>query len=138
MQHDPSGSFRPYTLVYDGTCGVCTRIVDVLAKWDRDQWLEIVASQTNGVHARFSWIPPHAFAESLQLIRIADGKTWDRAAAIEQLLKVLPRGRPIAWLFGIPFVRPLFDGFYRAFARNRHRLDCGAHCGAGASRPPRT
>jgi len=55
-------------------------------------------------------------------------RSYFDAAALEELLKVLPRGRVISWLFKIPFVRPLVDLFYRWFARNRYRFGCGEHC----------
>ena len=116
-----------YTVVYDGMCKVCTRLANVLRKWDRNHTLDIVSSQTAGVMARFPWIPPQAFAEALQMVA-TDGTTWSGAAAIERLLDVLPRGRLISWVFKIPFVRPLADKLYRWFARNRYRLGCGEHC----------
>ncbi len=122
---DPS---RRYTVVYDGHCKVCGRLVKLLTKWDRDKELEIIPSQTPGVHARFPWIPARAYVESVQVIRNSDGKTWQAAAALEELLNVLPKGRLISWLFRIPFVRPLVDKFYRWFARNRYKLGCGEHC----------
>lgn len=121
------GLGRPYTVVYDGTCGVCTRLAGVLRKWDRDEALEVVPSQTSGVAARFPWIPPRAYAEALQLIG-PNGQTWQGAAAIEQLLAIMPKGKMISWLFKIPFVRVIADKFYRWFARNRYRLGCGEHC----------
>jgi predicted DCC family thiol-disulfide oxidoreductase YuxK len=122
---DPS---RRYTVVYDGHCKVCGRLVKLLTKWDRDKELEIIPSQTPGVHARFPWIPARAYVESVQVIRNSDGKTWQAAGALEELLNVLPKGRLISWLFRIPFVRPLVDRFYRWFARNRYKLGCGEHC----------
>jgi predicted DCC family thiol-disulfide oxidoreductase YuxK len=122
---DPS---RRYTVVYDGHCKVCGRLVKLLTKWDRDKELEIIPSQTAGVHARFPWIPPRAYVESVQVIRNSDGRTWQAAGALEELLNVLPKGRLISWLFRIPFVRPLVDKFYRWFARNRYKLGCGEHC----------
>jgi predicted DCC family thiol-disulfide oxidoreductase YuxK len=122
----PEGLGRPYTVVYDGTCKVCTRLAKVLRRWDRGQ-LEVVASQMPGVMARFPWIPAKAYTEALQLIG-PGGKTWQGSAAIEQLLNVLPRGRLIAWVFHIPFIRGLADRFYRWFARNRYHLGCGEHC----------
>ena len=121
-----------YTVVYDGTCTVCTRLANVLRTWDRDHTLEILSSKTPGVMARFPWIPPQAFAEALQMIGI-DGDTWSGAAAIEHLLDVLPRGRFISWIFRVPLVRTLADKLYRWFARNRYRLGCGEHC---MTRPP--
>ena len=121
------GLGRAYTVVFDGDCKVCTRLSKVLRNWDRSRQLEVVSSQSPGVMARFPWIPPAAYAEALQMVA-ADGTTWSGAAAIEQLLNVLPRGAWIAWVFRIPFVRTLADRFYRWFARNRYRLGCGAHC----------
>lgn len=117
-----------YTVIYDGDCRVCSRIVDVLRRWDRDRELEIVPSRARDVHERFPWIPPRAYVESMQVVRASDGKTWEGAAALEELLDVLPKGRLISWMFEIPFVRPLVERFYRWFARNRYRLGCGEHC----------
>lgn len=123
---------RPYTCVYDGMCKVCTRLSAVLTKWDRHDSIEVVPSQAAGVMARFPWIPAHAYVEALQLIG-PGGQTWSGAAAIEQLLEILPKGKLIAWIFKIPFMRPLADRFYKWFARNRYKLGCGDHC---QLRPP--
>ena len=122
-----TGLGRPYTCVYDGMCKVCTRLAKVLRKWDRNHELEVVASQSPGVMARFPWIPARAYAEALQLIG-PGGRTWQGAAAIEQLLNILPKGRLASWLFKIPFARRIADRLYKWFARNRYRLGCGDHC----------
>jgi predicted DCC family thiol-disulfide oxidoreductase YuxK len=119
---------RQYTVIYDGDCKVCGRMVRMVEKWDRNHELEIIPSQAAGVRERFPWIPPRAFVESVQVVRARDGKTWQAAAALEELLGVLPKGRSISWLFKIPFARPLADLFYRWFARNRYRFGCGDHC----------
>jgi predicted DCC family thiol-disulfide oxidoreductase YuxK len=123
----PATLGRAYTVVFDGDCRVCTKFTNVLRPWDRDTLLEIVSSQQPGVAARFPWIPARAYVEALQLIA-ADGTTWQGSAAIEQLLNVLPRGRWIAWIFRIPFVRTIADRFYKWFARNRYNMGCGTHC----------
>jgi predicted DCC family thiol-disulfide oxidoreductase YuxK len=117
-----------YTVVYDGNCRVCGKIVRGLAKWDRRGQLEIIPSQTPGLAARFPWIPEHAYVESLQLIRNIDGRTWQGAASIEQLLDVLPRGKFVSWIFSIPLARPVAEKTYRWFARNRYHLGCSDHC----------
>jgi predicted DCC family thiol-disulfide oxidoreductase YuxK len=120
-------SDRPYTVVYDGACRVCQRSVNLLHKWDRNGLLAMVPSQTPGVHARFPWIPERAYNESIQLID-RQGRTWQGAAAMEQLLIVLPRGRLLSWIFRIPFVRVFAETFYRWFAHNRYKLGCDQHC----------
>lgn len=119
---------RRYTVIYDGDCGVCSRSVKLLARWDTNHELEIIPSQTPGVCERFPWIPARAYVESVQVIRRGDGRTWQAAAALEELLNVMPKGRVISWLFRIPFARPVVDRFYQWFARNRHKLGCGQHC----------
>jgi predicted DCC family thiol-disulfide oxidoreductase YuxK len=118
-----------YTLVYDGTCRMCTRLVDALRRWDRGHRIEVVPSQHAGVMARFPWIPARAFTEAIQLVGPPpDSATWQGAMAVEQLLTLLPRGRWIAWIFQIPFVRGIADRIYRWVARNRYQLGCGEHC----------
>jgi predicted DCC family thiol-disulfide oxidoreductase YuxK len=126
------GLGRPYTVVYDGHCNVCGKLVRALAAWDRQGLLELVPSQAAGVHARFPWIPAGAYMDSVQLIG-PGGATWQGAAAVERILDVMPRGRWLTWVFSIPFVRTFAEGFYRWFARNRYRLGCGEHC---EYRPP--
>ena len=118
---------RPFTIVYDGACKVCQGLVRRLAQWDRHHVFEIVPSQGAGVRARFPWIPSRSFAQSVQLIR-RDGRTRQGAAAIEEIIDNLPKGKLLTWIFSIPFVRPLAERVYRWFARNRYRLGCGEHC----------
>ena len=122
-----TGLGRAYVLVYDGHCKVCGKLVRILQRWDREHRLEIVSSQTPGVQARFPWIPARAYMESVQLVG-PRGRTWQGAAAVEQVIDLLPKGRLITWVFSIPFARPLAERFYRWFARNRYRLGCGEHC----------
>jgi len=121
-----TGLGRPYTLVYDGMCRMCTRLSNVLRKWDKGE-IEVVPSQHAGVQARFPWIPARAYAEAIQLVG-PGGQTWQGSAAVEQLLNILPRGRWIAWIFRIPYMRTLADKLYRWVARNRYHLGCGEHC----------
>ena len=129
-----AGLGRPYTLVFDGTCKVCSRLANTVRRWDRDSRIEVIPSQTGGLRARFPWIPARAYAEAVQLIQCPSGRTWQGAAAIEALLDILPRGKLISWIFSIPFARKLADRFYRWFARNRYRLGCGEHCQLGKAR----
>ena len=118
---------REYTVVYDGHCKVCTRLSKVLERWDSSDRMHVVPSQAPGVKESFPFIAERDYMESLQLIGPGNQR-WQSAAAIEQLLNVLPRGRAISWIFHIPLVRGLADRFYRWFARNRYKLGCGDHC----------
>lgn len=121
------GLGRPWTVVYDGACKVCGRLVTLLNAWDRRNEIEVVPSQAPGVMARFPWIPPRAYAEAVQLIG-PGGTTYQGAQAIEELLHILPKGKLLAWVFKVPFVRTLADRFYKWFATHRYKFGCGAHC----------
>lgn len=118
---------RPYTVVFDGVCKMCKRLVGLLRRWDTDEKLELVPFQAPGVQARYPWIPPKAFTEAVQMVG-PGGQTWEGRAAIEQLLNVLPKGMLVSWLFKLPYARALGDRIYRWVARNRYRLGCGEHC----------
>jgi predicted DCC family thiol-disulfide oxidoreductase YuxK len=129
MKVNLAGEESPrYTVIYDGDCKVCGRSVTLLTRWDRNHELELVPSQTPGVQAKFPWITPRAYVDSIPVVRARDGKTWQGGAALEELLNVLPKGRLISWLFKIPLMRPLVDKLYMWFARNRYRLGCDEHC----------
>lgn len=123
-----------YTVVYDGSCQVCNRFAGVMRKADKRAVIELIASQEPGVAARFPWIPPHAYNESVQVIRAADGKTWQGAEALERIIDLIPRGRFVGWVFSVPFMRPLAEKVYRWFARNRYQFGCDTH---GQKRDPK-
>ena len=127
MELAAAGLGRPYTVVWDGTCKVCQRLVRMLDVWDRDKIVEAVPSQNTSIYARFPWIPVEAYAEAVQLIG-PGGETWQGAAAVEKLLDVLPHGGWLGWIFRIPYAGRILDRFYRWFARNRYRFGCGEHC----------
>jgi predicted DCC family thiol-disulfide oxidoreductase YuxK len=121
------GEGRPWTVVYDGSCKVCNRLVRLLARWDRRNVIESVPYQNAHVAARFPWIPLEEYQLAMQLIG-PGGRTWQGAQAAEQLLSILPSGRLLAGVFRLPFAGRLIDRFYRWFARNRYRFGCGEHC----------
>ena len=127
VESDAVGMGRPYTVVFDGQCKVCGRLVKLLNAWDKKDEIEVIPFQNTTVLDRFPWIPPEAYAEAMQLIG-PGGKTWQGGEAIEQLLKILPLGSVFGWTFRIPGFGGLFNRFYRWFARNRYRFGCGEHC----------
>lgn len=127
QETDAAGSGRPYTVVWDGTCKTCGRLVDLMQRWDTERQIETIPSQNTSVFARFPWIPAEAYAEAVQLIG-PGGRTWQGAGAVEQLLKILPHGQWLGWVFRIPLMGAVLDRFYRWFARNRYRFGCGEHC----------
>ncbi len=118
---------RELVVVYDGDCALCTRLSHRLRRWDRASSLEILPSTAAGVRERFPGITAHDYQRALQVVG-RDGRRWQGASAVEEILRVLPKGRWVAWIFHVPGMRPLAERAYAWIARNRHRLGCGTHC----------
>jgi predicted DCC family thiol-disulfide oxidoreductase YuxK len=123
----PMSTRREYTLIYDGDCDVCTRTIEQLRRWDVNEVVELLPSQDASVPQRFPQIPRADYDEAMQLVD-GRGNVWAGAAAIEQLLTLLPRTGLFRALFRIPGMRRLADHAYRWVARNRYRLGCSQHC----------
>ncbi|HSU96467.1 MAG TPA: DUF393 domain-containing protein [Gemmatimonadaceae bacterium] len=119
---------KQLTVIYDGHCGVCTRLANRVARLDTHGVLEVVPSQKAGVRERFPWISASAYDESLQVVRASDGRTWEGAAAVEEVIRTLRAGWVVSWLFRIPFARRIAERGYRWFADHRGELGCGDHC----------
>lgn len=117
------------TLLHDGACALCARLVSTVRAWDRDGRIECLAYQDASVAARFPALAPADLARELHLVE-PDGRVTRGPAAVERLLRLLPHGRPLALLFHLPFAGAVAARVYAAVARNRHRLGCGEHCGA--------
>lgn len=130
-----AANVRPYTVIYDGQCSVCQSLARRLEILDTRHDFASVPSQAPSVPDRFPWIPPDAYGTSLQLVRQSDGRTWQGAAAIEEILSRLRAGKWVLWLFEIPFGRRVADRLYRWFADHRHELGCGEHCSRHAPAP---
>jgi predicted DCC family thiol-disulfide oxidoreductase YuxK len=104
-------------------------------RWDTRHVIQAIASQNDTVSTRFPWISREAFDESMFVIA-ADGRTWSGAAAARQLLRIVPFGWLLGWLWGLPTFGALADRGYRLFARSRYRFGCGEHCAIAPAAPP--
>jgi predicted DCC family thiol-disulfide oxidoreductase YuxK len=131
----PQSGGRPWTLVYDGSCNVCSRLVRRVQKWDTRHVIQAVASQNDTASTRFPWISREEFDESMYVVA-ADGRTWSGADAARQLLRILPFGWLLGLLWGLPTFGALADRGYRLFARNRYRFGCSEHCAVTLQAPP--
>lgn len=118
---DPTAPQGLYTVVYDGECGICRRSVALLRDWDTRGRLELLPFQAEGVMDRYADIDEIEFRKAVQVIA-PDGRHWSGADAVEKALARTPKGRCIAWIFRLPFARPIARRVYRWVARNRSKV----------------
>jgi predicted DCC family thiol-disulfide oxidoreductase YuxK len=108
-------------LLFDGTCGPCTRLAGWIRRWDSDGRIRVLPNQSPGVLA------------SLGLTRYeVDGSAWTvepggrrlaGAAALNRVLEELGGGwRLLAAPYRLRFLAAREEAAYRWLAANRGRL----------------
>jgi predicted DCC family thiol-disulfide oxidoreductase YuxK len=105
-------------LLFDGTCGICTRMVRWLRNADRAGHVEALPSQLPGLIERYG-LTREAVDREVWAFDAA-GNSWAGAAAIFRVLEALGGPWPMLahWARRTPF-KQLSAVCYRAFARHR-------------------
>jgi predicted DCC family thiol-disulfide oxidoreductase YuxK len=107
------------TVLFDADCGFCRWSTDKIRRWDRRRSLRFVALQSPEAAKLLSGLEPAARLESWHLVD-PPGEVRSGGAAVSPLLRLLPLGRPLAWVF--EQAPGLTDHAYAAVARHRDRL----------------
>jgi len=107
---------KPAVLLYDSDCGFCRWSVDKILSWDRRRRLRPLALQDPEADRLLGHMDADAKMGSWHLV--ADGgRVYSGGAVAAPLLRLLPRGRPLAAVFAA--FPGLTDRGYRLVARNR-------------------
>jgi predicted DCC family thiol-disulfide oxidoreductase YuxK len=107
------------TLIYDGDCGICTRLAGFAGRRLRPR-AEVRASQELDLAAY--GVTEAQCAEALQLVT-AEGRVYSAQDAVARLLLISrPLWRPAGLVLLLPGVNALAGVAYRWIARNRYRL----------------
>ena len=116
-----------HTVLYYGECPVCVGSVKMLRRWDTQRRLIFLPNQDPSVPDRFPLLAPELLAGSL-LLASPEGDIRAGSAAVESIVRILPLGAGFAWVFQLPFARPLARKSYRWLANNRYRIPCRQRC----------
>ena len=87
-----------YVILYDRDCGFCKWSLDKLLLWDRTRRLHPVAIQSDEGERLLAELSPAERLDSWHLVR-PDGTVISAGGAAEPLARLLPGGRPLAFLF---------------------------------------
>src|SRR5262249_9126056 len=116
-------------VLYDGSCGVCTRWVPFWAPTLQRLGLAVAPLQAPWAVERLA-LPPDVALRDIRLL-LRDGRQFTGADAYRYVMRRLWWAYPLYLLTVAPGLRWLFDHAYRAFADHRFRIS--AACGL---RPP--
>jgi hypothetical protein len=120
-------------VLYDGACGVCSRWIPYWAPTLARLGLEIAPLQSPWVAERLR-LPSDALLSDLRLL-LSDGAHLVGADVYRYVMRRLWWAYPLYLLAATPGLRRLFDGAYRRFADNRHRVSAACRIDA-PGRPP--
>lgn len=110
---------RPHFLLYDGDCGFCRWSVVTLLRWDRRKALRPLPLQDPRAERLLPRMDPHQKMASWHLAT-PEGRVYSGGKAFPPLLRLMPGGRPIAWLAAL--FPGVIDRAYESISRNRQRL----------------
>jgi len=119
MRAPTSDSGTRPTLIYDGDCRFCAAVQRLVRRWDRRGRVEYIPSQDAVIPSRFPGLSFAGCTEAMHLVD-AHGRDWQGAEAVRELLKILPLGRSIGWVFLVPGAPWIAARAYRVIARHRY------------------
>ncbi|MEQ6887428.1 DCC1-like thiol-disulfide oxidoreductase family protein [Halomonas sp. CS7] len=105
---------------YDADCPICRRDRARYERWAGEAsasvaWIDV---NRHDERLRRRGVEPKAALLSLH-VEDAQGRIVDGIDAYILLMRRVPRLRPLAWLIGLPVVRPLLARAYRRWVRRR-------------------
>jgi predicted DCC family thiol-disulfide oxidoreductase YuxK len=84
-------------ILYDRSCRFCRRSVERILRWDRLRRLRPMALQDPEADDLLGGMDEERKMASWHLVT-ASGRVYSAGAAFPPLLRLLPGGRPLAWL----------------------------------------
>lgn len=121
----PADRPRAGWVLYDGSCGICSRGVAWWSPTLTRLGLEMAALQEPWIAAR-TRLDPEELMRDISIL-LVDGSLVRGADAYRWVLRRCWWGMPIWLLVVVPPGRWLFALGYRLFAHNRHRLSAACH-----------
>jgi predicted DCC family thiol-disulfide oxidoreductase YuxK len=112
----------PLRVYYDGACPRCRRDRDRYCTWvgsdgDAVHWIDITGRDDE---LRTASVDPQAALTELH-VRDGEGVVHRELDAYILLMSRVRRLRPLAWLIGLPLIRPTLSWLYRRWVLRRLR-----------------
>ena len=107
-------------VLYDGTCGLCDRSVQLILRHDRRGRFRFAALQSDTGRALLErhGLPVDALDT---VVLVEDGRAWVKSRAALRIARKMDAPWPALRVLGL-VPRPVADFFYDRLANNRYRL----------------
>ena len=111
------------TVLYDGTCGFCTRQAQLGQRLGGGaRRVALLSTSIPGVLEHRLGLTRESTNRQMFVEEEDTGRRFGGAAAVARLVREIPLIGPLGWLYYAPGLRQLADAVYRQVARNRHRI----------------
>lgn len=110
-----------YTVIYDGTCNLCSNLVQVLERLDQGRQFHYVPMQDQ--HTLAQWgITSEDCEQGMILISNVDPRQrWQGSDAAEEIARLLPAGDLVIKFYrAVPGLKPLGDRGYEQIRDHRY------------------
>lgn len=110
------------TVLYDGTCGFCTRQARFAQRLGGGPArVHLLSTSVPGVLEHRLGLTRESTNRQM-FVEDSTGRLFGGAAAVARIVRQVPVIGPIGYLYYLPPLKQLADLGYRLVARNRHRL----------------
>ena len=113
----------PLTVLYDGTCGFCTRQARLGQRLGGGAArVTLLSTSVPGVLEHRLGLTRESTNRQMFVEEESTSRRFGGAAAVARLVREIPLIGPLGWLYYLPGLRQLADALYRQVARHRHRI----------------
>jgi predicted DCC family thiol-disulfide oxidoreductase YuxK len=109
------------TLIYDGTCPICSSTLEWIAENEKEGSFEMLPCQSEALDRRFPDVTRDNCMKAMHLV-LPNGKILSGEQVLPEIFKRLRRYRPVAVLFKLPGAKVMSRILYRWFADRRYRI----------------
>ncbi len=122
MKQDvPQKEPKQATLIFDGSCPICSSVVKWIGENEREGAFEMLPCQSDVMTSRFPEVEGAVCMQAMHLV-LPEGKVLAGEEALPEIFMRLKHYRFAAVLFKLPGVTTLSRIAYRWFADRRYRI----------------
>lgn len=114
-----AGGHEPWTVLYDGRCGMCRAGARRFGRVARPGSVNLVDMRAPGVLERFPNLDPSACERAMHVVSADGREVRVGAAAVVAAIETRPAFRLITWTYRVPGLRQGLDWLYARIANNR-------------------
>ncbi|HTL88499.1 MAG TPA: DCC1-like thiol-disulfide oxidoreductase family protein [Leptolyngbya sp.] len=114
---------KPYTVIYDGHCNLCSNLVQVLEKIDKGDRFQYLPMQDEAGLAQFKVTAQDCEMGMILIDNAKPDRRWQGSDAAEEIGRLLPVGNVFVTAYqNLPGMKWMGDRVYEQVRDNRYAL----------------